>query len=145
MDEHQQPPSQVTVYRDEDNYNTLNHKGTSGPPTSHHMPINAMYSHMSIQRGTGSLETTSRVDHIITDPKLGDGTTFLVTPNNNDGNVQYTQSRESYIENANNQMKVVTKIRSKMSNEFRSSDDIVDETKQTMDFNDQVDLKQLLS
>ena len=42
-------------------------------------------------------------------------------------------------------MKVVTKIRSKMSNEFRSSDDIVDETKQTMDFNDQVDLKQLLS
>ena len=82
------------MYRDEDNYNTLMHN-TSGPPTSNNMPINAMSSHMSIQRGTGSIETTSRIDQI-TDPKLGEGTTFLATPlNENDERVIFFKTREN--------------------------------------------------
>ena len=61
--------SQVTQYKPLEHQTIA--QGTSGPPTAtaDNVPIQAMYSHMSIQRGTGSIETTSK-DELIVDPKL---------------------------------------------------------------------------
>lgn len=95
---------------------------------------------MSIQRGTGSIETTSRIDQI-TDPKLGEGTTFLATPQHEkEERVMYYKAPDASVETS---MKVITRIRSKGSKDFHESSvgNEIDD-RRTVDFNEQVDLTQ---
>ena len=98
---------------------------------------------MSILRGTMSIETNSRAEnltdhkHEVATQQPKDFTTRLISPAGDgmEEKILYLSNHETSTKE--NQMMVVTKIRSKMSKDHDSAEGVLrDDSKVTMDFNE---------